>query len=810
MKLKILAKSFFIPVIIILLFISSLPCFASDTTLAKWTGIISISNNSTASQNVTANFTFNTESAIAQGMLNASANDCAVLYGGSDVAFMPGYSSNPWIVYISSIGSQSQLGYNFYCKDVTGGKIRYFPGSTGMTVVDDNSLEMGIDGSISWTGLFNGLAAGYLFSKPDAVWVYGNGSGNVSIQLPVNTDATFQPNAAGDLTQLVPSAGANWQCVSDNNDGTFVTTGVGAWRGDLYSFDDHTTESGVITSVTVWMRMSSSNGLNYFFRPTWKIGGNSYNGTQQTQNNLAPANYTEVFTTSPNTGLAWTWTELDSAQCGIWINEGGNGNAYCTDMSYVVNYKKPTSFINLPAMLSGEYDFDLQYDFPFLILGIDTDYVIPTSDNVVLNTPLWQTEFNSANFTTIDTNAIPGGVVNAVWSFNGYVFDGTDDVINFGSPAVLDDIGTVGDYKFTIEAWVNPAGLGENNYGRIVDKTNGVNNGFYICLRSNETIYFLVYSGGVLKAVQAPDHSVPLGTWSHIIAQYDGTILKLKINNGAWITGQAVAGAIDAHTADSFLIGDNSASSRCFDGEIGEVRVYNRALSETEIEQNYNATRHLYQDGYSSVYSYAGGIDDSTYDLVFAADNTMTYIESMAVTANSTTTGNWTWTYSTTFPDLSGYGNTATPSFRTTCNDSDVTAVLSSFQPSAYARSTYSPGTTNGTLTAITAPSQMYYEGDYSHLIGAEAINDILDASGTPRELWWYPFIFIGIGIFGMLIFGATKGTGGEGSILTQCIVCDVLLFLFGIMGPLMLWPGILFWVPATAIMISRKHYGYG
>ena len=52
--------------------------------------------------------------------------------------------------------------------------------------------------------------------------------------------------------------------------------------------------------------------------------------------------------------------------------------------------------------------------------------------------------------------------------------------------------------------------------------------------------------------------------------------------------------AIDFSSGENIRIGVNTNGSSYFDGKFGEVRVYNRALTATEVSQNYNATRGKY------------------------------------------------------------------------------------------------------------------------------------------------------------------------------------------------------------------------
>jgi hypothetical protein len=96
------------------------------------------------------------------------------------------------------------------------------------------------------------------------------------------------------------------------------------------------------------------------------------------------------------------------------------------------------------------------------------------------------------------------------------------------------------------------------------------------------------------------------------------------------------------------------------------------------------------------------------------------------------------------------------------------------------------------------------------------AIDAILDAGQVPHALFWYPFIFLFIVIVSMLGYDATQSTGGQGSLLTQCIIAEVLLVIFGVLGDtgvtslIPLWPAFLFPLPAAAMIMSRRHVGWG
>ena len=216
----------------------------------------------------------------------------------------------------------------------------------------------------------------------------------------------------------------------------------------------------------------------------------------------------------------------------------------------------------------------------------------------------------------------------------------------------------------------------------------------------------------------------------------------------------------------------------------------------------------------------AAAVPNSTAAWQVGSDNTTPYINSWDVTIGGTLRQHIQWEYGATFHDTTSYHNDATPTFRTTTSAAGVTAALTSFGP---ASQSVAPTTTTTTPEMFTAdptmPSQMYSEGDYSHIPGAEAVNAVLDASGTPRTAWWFPFIYLGLGIFGFMLASLAAGRGsrmtsetaqGEGSLLLQASVYEIGLVLFGVMGPCPLWPAYLFPILGLAIVLSKRHWGWG
>ena len=78
----------------------------------------------------------------------------------------------------------------------------------------------------------------------------------------------------------------------------------------------------------------------------------------------------------------------------------------------------------------------------------------------------------------------------------------------------------------------------------------------------------------------------PRTLWSHLAATYDGATMRLYMN-GALVSSQARTGAI-ATSANPLQIGGDSLYGQYFNGNIDEVRIYNRALTQAEIQADMN------------------------------------------------------------------------------------------------------------------------------------------------------------------------------------------------------------------------------
>ncbi|WP_344948712.1 LamG domain-containing protein, partial [Sphaerisporangium flaviroseum] len=123
-----------------------------------------------------------------------------------------------------------------------------------------------------------------------------------------------------------------------------------------------------------------------------------------------------------------------------------------------------------------------------------------------------------------------------------------------------------------------------DNWRQVVLKefTGGMSYGLYAS-NGAQPNGWTVNTDGLEGNVDSPQ-DLPLDTWSHIALTYDGAKLQFYLD-GAKTATKDFSGSLRAD-GGPLRIGGNSVWGEYFSGLIDEVRVYNRALAETEIQSD--------------------------------------------------------------------------------------------------------------------------------------------------------------------------------------------------------------------------------
>ena len=144
------------------------------------------------------------------------------------------------------------------------------------------------------------------------------------------------------------------------------------------------------------------------------------------------------------------------------------------------------------------------------------------------------------------------------------------------------DILTV-DESVTVMAWINTErhqGPGGQRWQGIVAKSNGPRSYSFYTESPSECLHLSVGGGGSVC-----NGKVELEKWQHVVAQVDDGTHRY------WINGEKVGefggkppppGKADT---DSVLVGKTHENQRELLGLIDEVRIWNRALSEEEVNE---------------------------------------------------------------------------------------------------------------------------------------------------------------------------------------------------------------------------------
>jgi hypothetical protein len=159
---------------------------------------------------------------------------------------------------------------------------------------------------------------------------------------------------------------------------------------------------------------------------------------------------------------------------------------------------------------------------------------------------------------------------------NALHLDGSNDYVSVPDNNALDLTST-----YTIEAWIKPEGF--NGLAGIVSKYQASgNDGYFIRLTSDNP-----YTGIGFDGLQTANGILSAGNWYHIAAVNAGGTRTLYVNGSP----VSLTGTPDNIQSNSSFLGigvDFLEGARYFNGVIDEVRIWNVARTQQEIQDNKN------------------------------------------------------------------------------------------------------------------------------------------------------------------------------------------------------------------------------
>jgi len=169
-------------------------------------------------------------------------------------------------------------------------------------------------------------------------------------------------------------------------------------------------------------------------------------------------------------------------------------------------------------------------------------------------------------------------------------FDGSNDHIIINVSSSLKPATAI-----TQEIWFKPDAQGIQHFIALQYASTDLNS--YVLYYVHPDLRAGVQIGASFNRITIP-YALTIGTWYHYVHTYDGSVQKLYVN-GSSIGSSVVSGSItyDPSNVKLLISGDYNGpgleggfGSLAY-GKMGSVRIYNRALTQQEVLQNYNATK---------------------------------------------------------------------------------------------------------------------------------------------------------------------------------------------------------------------------
>ncbi len=377
-----------------------------------------------------------------------------------------------------------------------------------------------------------------------------------------------------------------------------------AWTAatDNVSVNGYRIERCQGASCTTFNQIGTTNGTTTTYNDTNLTPGTSYSyrvlatdpsGNQSPYSNTAtnttpadtqpptvPANLTASPIGSGRIDLAWSAStdnlgvtgyrveRCQGAGCSNFAEVGtASTNAFSdTGLTPSTSYSYRVRATDAAANLSGYSNVASGTTQPAVIAGLVASYAFG----------------EGAGTTVADSsgNGHTGTVANTAWTASGkfgpaLVFNGTNAKVTIPDAATLHLSSAM-----TLEAWVKPASV-TPSWRDVIYK--------------GDDNYFLeaVYPGGgpaggvttgSSDAFAGGSAALPVNTWSHIAATYDGANIRLYVN-GVQVASQARTGTI-AGSSNPLQIGGDAIYGQYFNGTIDEARIYSTALTAAQIQSD--------------------------------------------------------------------------------------------------------------------------------------------------------------------------------------------------------------------------------
>jgi hypothetical protein len=161
----------------------------------------------------------------------------------------------------------------------------------------------------------------------------------------------------------------------------------------------------------------------------------------------------------------------------------------------------------------------------------------------------------------------------------GFSFNGSNSVITAPNNTIFDT------QTPTVEVWIKTNALSQNGF--FFEK--GTVNTQYSLFQEGSNI---VWRQGGNSQYTTTANYINTSNWAHIVGTFTTGSRNTYIN-GVLVTSDNLSATVGVNS-NGITIGSYNSGGYFYNGSIGSVRVYNRALTASEVAQNFQAQRSLY------------------------------------------------------------------------------------------------------------------------------------------------------------------------------------------------------------------------
>ena len=487
------------------------------------------------------------------------------------------------------------------------------PGQASNPSPADSETDVSITADLSWTAGSGSTSSDVYFGTTSPGAFQGNQTATTFDPGTMDNDTTYywridEVNAAGSTT------GSVW---------SFTT--IVAQPGQATNPDPADTATNVSTDADLsWTAGAGSTSSDVYFGTT-SPGTFQGNQTATTFDPGAMANDTtyywridEVNTSGSTTGVVWSFTTIVAAP-GQATNpspaSGATNVNVDADLSWTAGSGATSHDVYFGTTSPGTFQGNqTATTFEPGTMANDTTYywrideistggtttgnvwsfttIVSTGDEII---GWWELNYASGGTATDSTVYAHNGTLNGPAWLNdaeqGWCLDfnsSRNDYVSIGDESFFDQTGNI-----TVMAWINAGYLDWSNFSTVIAKGRDGQGAWALqkASRANAMSFFVDVTGMPWDGIKT-NLAVFDSDWHHIAGVYDGSNAYIYVDGGLDSNSVACSGSIVTNNWPVY-IGQNPVTwaeptnARGWIGLIDDVRVYNYALTQSEINDIY-------------------------------------------------------------------------------------------------------------------------------------------------------------------------------------------------------------------------------